>query len=353
MERLKVLDGLRAIAVLIVMLSHAGLGKIIPGGFGVTIFFCLSGFLITTLMRIEREKTGTVSFRGFYLRRTVRIIPPMLICYLVAVALVYSGAIDRPMLSSGIKWDLLFLTNYAPPLVPNSMIPIPLWSLDVEEHFYLTFPLIFLLILRARPSLRWLAMSALLALALAIRVVEYKLGNASHIYYWSHTRFDSILFGVLLTVDLARPKKDGKDWSISPLVFAAAIGAILLTFVIRDDFFRETIRYSIQGIGLFLIFKFLIKGEPNFIGSLLGSKPLKVVADYSYVLYLIHLPFLMAAEHMLPGLPVVVRYLIAFTLAFAFAAAMHRYVEQPLLRWRQGIQRGWQPRPSLQPKGVE
>src|SRR5438270_10676355 len=73
------LDGLRAVSFMIVFLSHAGLGRFVSGGFGVTVFFFLSGYLITTLMRMEADKTGHVSLKLFYLRRAVRILPPFYI----------------------------------------------------------------------------------------------------------------------------------------------------------------------------------------------------------------------------------------------------------------------------------
>lgn len=349
MSRLKALDGLRALAVLIVMISHANLGHIVPGGFGVTIFFFLSGYLITTLLRLEYEREGSVSLKGFYLRRTVRIIPPMLICYVVALMLVVTGLIGRPIDAAGIPWDLLFLTNYAPPLVPNSMIPIPLWSLNIEEHFYLLFPAVFLLILRFPANGRILAIVALLGLALAFRFMEYARGNAVFIFYWSHTRFDAILFGVLLTIDQARGNKLGSTWPF----FIFGLLTILVSLAVRDETFRETVRYSLQGIGLFFIFKFLLEGGRNFIITMLETYPLKRVADWSYVLYLIHMPLLTAAEHSLTGLPIWSRFAIGFVLSFGFAAAMERYAERPLHGWRKRIEGRWAANETLRPKGLE
>lgn len=349
MGRLKVLDGLRAVAVLIVMISHANLGHIVPGGFGVTIFFFLSGYLITTLLRLEYDRDGSVSFKGFYLRRSVRIIPPMLICYAVALVLVATGLIGRPMDWAGIKWDLLFLTNYAPPLVPNSLIPIPLWSLDIEEHFYLIFPAVFLLILRLPSNSRMVVVMALIAAALLLRFFEFSRGNANWIFYWTHTRFDAILFGVLLTIDQARGNARGGTWPF----FVAGLVAILVSLVVRDPLFRETVRYTVQGVGLFFIFKFLLEGGRNAITALLESAPFKRVADWSYVLYLIHMPLLMAAEHSLPHLPVPARFAAGLLAAFAFAAVMERYVERPLLHWRKRIEAGFQPTGPLRPKGLE
>lgn len=87
------LDGIRALAVTTVFVSHAGLSHIIPGGFGVTVFFFLSGYLITTLLRREHEKTGQISLKHFYLRRVYRIFPPMYLVMLLAIMLSVFGLV--------------------------------------------------------------------------------------------------------------------------------------------------------------------------------------------------------------------------------------------------------------------
>lgn len=351
MKHVEALDGLRAIAVLIVMVSHAGLGHIVPGGFGVTIFFFLSGYLITTLMRLEIAKTGQLSFAGFYLRRTVRIIPPMLICIGVTVALGAMGWMDRTIDHRWLWTDVLFLTNYAAPLGAGSNIPIPLWSLDVEEHFYLLFPLIYVS-LRSRSERA--AMAAILAglvLALLVRIWTFQATDeAANIFYWTHTRIDSILYGCLLAV-LNNPVTkdrayagDGVGW------FAVGLAIIAFTLVVRDPFFRETWRYSAQGVGLFLIFNHVLR-TGGVINRLLSLTPLKWVGNWSYVLYLIHMPLFLVAEHFLGVGPAA--YLAGFVLAFAFAAAMYRFVEQPLFRWRKSVQEGLRVPAAMQPKRVE
>src|SRR5690242_11117871 len=85
------LDGIRALAVMIVFVAHAGLGSWVPGGFGVTVFFFLSGYLITTLLRMEYDRSGTISLKDFYLRRVLRIFPNMYTVLFVASALTMLG----------------------------------------------------------------------------------------------------------------------------------------------------------------------------------------------------------------------------------------------------------------------
>ena len=81
------LDGLRAVAFLLVFVAHSGLDNVVPGGFGVTVFFFLSGYLITTILRIEAQKTGTISLGKFYLRRAFRILPPLYVTLALGYAL--------------------------------------------------------------------------------------------------------------------------------------------------------------------------------------------------------------------------------------------------------------------------
>lgn len=352
-QRVAPLDGLRAIAVLIVMVSHAGLEHIIPGGFGVTIFFFLSGYLITTLLRVETAKTGSVSLAGFYLRRTVRIIPPMMICIAVTVALAELDLLGRSINLDGLPLDILFLTNYADQIGVVSQIPIPLWSLDVEEHFYLVFPLVFIAtqtgsIERTR---NWIVLS--LGAVLLLRTVLYfTLNDISNLYYWTHTRIDSILYGCLLAVWNNPSMKDrvrigsGIGW----LAFGVAL--ILFCFVVRDTFFREVIRYSVQGLALLLVFNFVLR-DGGLIAQTLSNRLLKIVGDYSYVLYLIHVPLLALATNQLTAFPRPAASAIGFILSFAFAAAMHRLVERPLMIWRKEFQKRMRLPQAALPKGVE
>jgi peptidoglycan/LPS O-acetylase OafA/YrhL len=106
------LDGLRAISFLIVFVAHSGLEWIVPGGFGVTVFFYLSGFLITTLMRVEYRRDGTVSLRAFYVRRVLRILPPFYLVLVLAHALtlvhVLPGQLEAGPVLGGEVFHLLY-----------------------------------------------------------------------------------------------------------------------------------------------------------------------------------------------------------------------------------------------------
>ena len=142
------LDGLRAISILIVFMAHARLSPYLPGGFGVTIFFFLSGFLITTLFYREAERYGQIDLKAFYLRRALRLSPPLLVTLAITYTLVSLGLFLGKIDPLAIASQVFYFYNYYSVFVPDSTEGARglnvLWSLAVEEHFYLIFPWLFL-----------------------------------------------------------------------------------------------------------------------------------------------------------------------------------------------------------------
>jgi peptidoglycan/LPS O-acetylase OafA/YrhL len=106
------LDGIRAISFFIVFVAHAGFGEIVPGGFGVTVFFVLSGFLITTLLRMEFAKHGDIRLGSFYLRRVFRILPPLYIALLLGAVLAHFDTIRPGVPFLGTLMQCLQVSNY-------------------------------------------------------------------------------------------------------------------------------------------------------------------------------------------------------------------------------------------------
>lgn len=331
------LDGFRAIAILFVMCSHIGLEKVVPGQFGVTLFFFLSGYLITTLLRREFARDGAISFKAFYTRRMVRIIPPMYIAILLAIALSASGVIYE-LDYRGLIFDFAFLTNY----FPVSGIPIGLWSLAVEEHFYLLFPAFAALCLRRWDARQCAILCAVFCLiALGLRLYEVgRLDDFTRVNFWTHTRLDSILFGSILAM-WNNPVIDPED-KLPPTMVSYAIGVSLLLvgFAIRDEAFRQTLRYTIQGVGLIFIFNAAIR-DTRLAHPILNSRILEYVAKLSYTLYLVHVIFIYAFKPLEPMLGQMGAGLIGVAVSFVFADLMYRFVETPLGRWRRGVEKGW------------
>ena len=216
------LTGIRAVAVMVVFMGHSGV-PYSAAPLGVTVFFFLSGYLITTLLRKEFDRSGTISLRGFYLRRAFRILPPLYIVLILADLLTLGGAFGDQHLRLGAGLSqFFFFSNYqilhagwSGPHTGTAPGTSPLWSLAVEEHFYLLFPLFYLALRRYIPSPRRQA-AVLAAICGAVLVWRLVLILGLHqtfdrTYVGTDTRIDSILFGCILGVlGNPAPNVDGR-----------------------------------------------------------------------------------------------------------------------------------------------
>jgi peptidoglycan/LPS O-acetylase OafA/YrhL len=342
------LDGLRAVSLLIVFLAHSGLEWIVPGGFGVTVFFFLSGFLITTLMRFERQATGTVSVRNFYLRRALRILPPFYLVLLVATGLTVLRILPGQLQFRVVLAQALHVANYWFVSHGYAGAPagtVPYWSLAVEEHFYLLFPLLYLglnrlMSNRAQGRTFW-TLCAVVCAWRCILVLGFGVPE-DRTYMASDTRFDSILFGCALAVAmnpvLDRPSGSDRLWK--GVLLPAGLSLLLVTFVYRAPWFRETIRYTLQGIALTPLFVSAMRFPTWLPFRLLNAGPVAFVGVLSYTLYLVHQVALFGVAFELPALDPVRRSILALLLSFFVALAIHRFVEKPCARIRKRLAEG-------------
>lgn len=333
------LDGLRAIAIAIVFFGHVGLGQsIIPGGLGVTIFFFLSGYLITSLLRVEMGARGAVSVKGFYTRRFLRIIPPLWISIAVFGLASAAGLVPTALDPVAILGQLFFAINYMEPFGRIEGVPgMPLWSLAVEEHYYLIFPAAYILLVRhfnVRKMAQIFAIACIAALVFRL-IHVFAFGDTYYTYYFTHTRFDSILFGAVLAL-WNNPVLEKDAWRPKPWQFWLAALLLLATIVPRSEAYRETIRYTLQGLVLFVLFAGVLSYK-NWVSRILSSPPFQLVGRYSYTLYLSHLFFIEACHQLVPSLPVLVNAAVAGAFAFAYSALMYRLVERPAAKLRRRL----------------
>jgi peptidoglycan/LPS O-acetylase OafA/YrhL len=333
------LDGIRALAVMIVFVGHAGLKEIVPGGFGVTVFFFLSGYLITTLARREYENTGAISLRNFYLRRIYRIFPPLYLVLALLIALKLSGVIPYDMSLGAVLAQTAHLTNYYLLLFPSvdyaPVVPytVPMWSLAVEEHFYLIFPLALLLLWRRLSHHRVaLVLAAVCALVLAWRCfLAAVLDNPGHYtYHATDTRIDSLLFGCIMALWL-NPAMDPEPAWIGPRAWAAlcaaALAALLASFLYRSPAFRDAVRYTVQGIALFPLFYCAVRYAGSPVFSWLNLRPIRALGVVSYTFYLCHYAAIQLTGKLL-GVSGFTRGVLAFAFAVAFSAACYALIER-------------------------
>ncbi len=334
------LDGIRAISVLIVVLGHSGLEALVPGGLGVTIFFFLSGYLITTLMLNEHERTGVINISNFYTRRVFRLMPPLLVSLAIAYGLTYAGLLSGGITGTGLAAQLLYFANYYGLFFdPGNTIPDGtgiLWSLAVEEHFYIVYPLLMTLMLvgalRPRAIAALLAIGCMVVLAWRIHLVQSPDFVSDRTYYASDTRIDSIIYGCILAI-IATPKPQPCRLSTMSLaqwaVVASAAGTLLLTLLYRDPTFRETIRYSIQGLALMPLFYFAVRFSDNRLFQKLNLPWIVTLGTYSYAIYLIHFVVIGVITKNVPAAAAksFILFPTALLISIAYAAAVDRFVD--------------------------
>jgi peptidoglycan/LPS O-acetylase OafA/YrhL len=353
------LDGIRALAVTIVVLAHLGFGGLVPGGFGVSVFFFLSGYLITTLLLREYRDTGTVSLKRFYLRRTLRIVPPMYLTYALALALVLVGLNPSTLDTGPMLLQLAYLQNYIQLLMPAQEWNIPshtdiLWSLAVEEHFYLVYPLLLLVLLRRVPlrtGILVLCLGAALELAWRAVLVQHFGAPPRRIYSLTDTRFDSLLYGCVLAIaHYASPALATARVGLrGVVVMALSVLALISTFVLRDPFFRDTFRFTVQGIALMPLFHYAIR-VPEFAPfRVLETAPMRWLGTRSYTVYLCNELLTAVVDNAWPGGLVFERHLVAIVLTVGYAELMYRFVERPLGRMRTALHGPEPVTPAVEP----
>jgi peptidoglycan/LPS O-acetylase OafA/YrhL len=342
------LDGLRALAFIIVFLGHAGLERYVPGGFGVTVFFFLSGYLITTLLRIESQKTGTISLKNFYIRRCRRILPPMYITLGLAYILGYVGFLETQGTLNGALAAVFYYANYLDLIYNKTFLPSGMglvWSLMIEEHFYFIFPLIYLLFIKNAWTRRRQANTLLLLCGVAllwrcllvtvfhVPILPGSAGSSGWTYIATDARFDAILWGCILAIAdnpwLHDDSKESLLWKHRESLAVMGILLILFSFVWRNGFFRETLRYSTQSAALYPIFFYCISARSTWFVRLLDIKGLRRIGNLSYSMYLIHYMLLQSVGRYIHTGRVTIAA-IAFVLSLAYASLMRILVEDPL-----------------------
>lgn len=342
------LDGLRAVSILIVFLSHAAIPDL-PGGFGVTVFFFLSGYLITTLLRREFAADGTIDLGRFYWRRAWRILPPMYAALALGVAASLLDFTLGDISIEAVTLQSLHLTNYVQLSQYAGEIPIGtgiMWSLAIEEHFYLIFPICLLFLMRRFPGRRQALV--LLAACLAVLVWRFVLvsvfdASIDRTYLATDTRIDAILFGCVLGVyrnpmldDCPRPRPN-----VALVGTLAALACIGLSMIYRQDVYRETLRYTVQSAALTPIFYFAIQRPSLWLFSFLNIGWVRFIGVLSYSFYLVHHIVIFTFVRHLSDSPVWVRAVLSAAVSLAIAYGFHRLIEQPsaVLRKRFWVRR--------------
>jgi len=292
------LDGLRGISILAVLVTHYGLGISFGGKFGVTLFFFISGLLITRLLINEFNATKTLDLGLFYIRRMLRLFPTLLLMIIItAIIAVAMGCSLSPLeaFSSLFYFINYYMAFFRVSETNCSAMLDPLWSLSVEEHFYLVYPLVFWAVYKWGKNLLAI-LGCLVLVALAIRLSTCFFSDLGHLeidktnYILTHTRFDSILYGCMVALILdSKHKKKFLSLVSNPWLFFGAIVALYASFKIEHFYFHAAWQYTVQGICISIIIPPLVE-ETNYrkFAGVLRIKALVLIGKMSYSLYLFH-----------------------------------------------------------------
>lgn len=365
------LDGLRALAIISVLVFHLHDGWL-PGGFlGVDVFFVISGFLITSLLAREIADKGIIDLKGFWVRRARRLVPALVLCVVAATVL---ARLVSPDLTVGIGRQVLgaatFSTNWveiatgqsyfeqtAPTLFMN------LWSLAVEEQFYLFWPVItFVLVVRLHRNARWgVPLGVAAASTLAMALLYTPGADVTRVYYGTDTHLMGLMIGATLA-----------------FVWAGAGRAALEVFLLRHRHWVGPAALAVVAAGMALLSEsspLTYRGGFTVVSAATGvlvlsaitrggglRTPLQVVLDgkvvtwigrRSYGLYLWHWPAIVIVDQLWPAAPGTWPFFASRALAVALTAGIaelsFRFVEEPLrkagfresgrrvLRWVRGL----------------
>lgn len=346
------LDGLRALAVVAVLLYHLSPG-LLPGGYlGVDVFFVVSGFLITSLLIRERERTGRVALGRFWLRRARRLIPALAVVVVVSVAigflvgrdlLVGIGRQTLGALTFSNNWlEIAAGSSYFAHTSPQLFVNF--WSLAVEEQFYLLWPFLFLVLvaLPVRWSTRaWIAAGGAFVSALLMAVLVIPGADATRVYYGTDTHAFGLLLGVALAfawaggrgLDLGRALWRRRRVPISVGALVLLLGAMALigsdgAFAYRGGILLTCLITSV------LVLTLLDGTSP--VQRVLDSRPVAWIGERSYGIYLWHWPALVIADALVPtaiGTPGwwTVR-ILALVVTVVVSALSSRWIELPIRR---------------------
>ena len=342
LEHLPALDGLRGACLAAVLLFHSGFAWMSGGFLGVSTFFTLSGFLITTLLLAERGATGTVSLRGFWERRLRRLLPASLltIAAIVATAPLWLAPSQREHLAEDALATLFYAVNWrfmSPEYAYNLIFtdPSPLqhfWSLAIEGQFYVVFPLLVALLLRAGGGPRALAVLCVLATVASIGVARAapSLEAAQHrLYYGTDARAGELLIGALLALPLrARGGVPSPALRVAGPVAGALVVAAWIFASVGDAWLYR------GGFALYALCSATVVAAAampdGLVHRLLAPRWLRWVGTVSYGAYLFHWPVFLILTPARTGLDALPLFVVRTAATLALAALSWRFVERPL-----------------------
>ena len=355
-EYFPAIDGLRTVAVLVVLAFHLGAWP--PAGFvGVDVFFVISGFVVASAAAAQRSPTAGRFLMAFYARRVLRIVPALLACLLVTFAAMIllvpiapEGWLTEPNTMTGIA-AFVGASNVVLGLTANSywaprteFNPFThTWSLGVEEQFYLVFPLLLFLWARGRRQLVWLVLTVAAAASLSLAAHWGNSGKAVWAFYMLPTRFWELAAGCALFMAMSwwRPALAGLNRLPRTVLAAAGLAGILTSVVVADSAHFPWPWALLPVLSAALLIVAAVACQDTRIVQWLASRPMVWMGRRSYALYLWHWPVIVLLRWTVELDSPWVK-LAAAAVSVALAEASMRWVEWPTRQLAlRGQMQGW------------
>ena len=348
------IDSLRALAVLAVIIYHVDVNYL-PGGFlGVDLFFVLSGYLISSLIIKEYRKTGSLNLYNFYIRRARRLLPA--VYFMITVGLVVMVLFNEVLLRkshldaifgyiySSNWWYIFHKLDYFDSFGAQSPFK-HLWSLAIEEQFYMIFPLLFLLVNRKKKSKDGTyklnknflyVVLGLILVSLIAHILLFDINNISRIYFGTDTRAFSLLVGVvgaiLYPMERLHAKVTPQQNMIYSVVSLVSIATLITVMIYTSEYNTLLYRGGFLLVAILGLIVIISSGKQHTLMSrLLSFKPVVFIGKISYSLYLWHFPVLVLTTPVSEiGNPNIIFVILRVILTFILATASYVFVETPI-----------------------
>ena len=343
---IKEIDGLRALAVIMVLAYHLKMPFAKSGLVGVTVFFVISGYLITGILINEIEESGGVDLKNFWLRRIRRLLPAVL--SMAVVMIFVSAVVNRVVFTKGCNdllsavfgynnwWQIFRKVSY----FENAGAPSPFthcWSLAIETQFYLIYPILLILLSKARNRGKvFAAVTAVLAMisVVLMGVLYSPDGDPSRVYYGTDTRAFSLLIGALAAIQkeyhIIKVKLRGKLWAVIGSISVLILIGMMMLISSYSSFLYYGGQAIVSVLAAFVVYAVTV--SRSLLNIILDSSILKWIGDRSYSIYLWHYPIIVLMSGGKRAAWWIV--ILEVVLSVGFAELSYRFIETPV---RHGI----------------
>lgn len=343
---IKEIDGLRALAVIMVLAYHLKMPFAKSGLLGVTVFFVISGYLITGILINEIEESGGVDLKNFWLRRIRRLLPTVL--SMAVVMIFVSAVVNRVVFTKGCNdllsavfgynnwWQIFRKVSY----FENAGAPSPFthcWSLAIETQFYLIYPILLILLSKARNRGKVFAtVTAVLAMisVVLMGVLYSPDGDPSRVYYGTDTRAFSLLIGALAAIQkeyhIIKVKLRGKLWAVIGSISVLILIGMMMLISSYSSFLYYGGQAIVSVLAAFVVYAVTV--SRSLLNIILDSSILKWIGDRSYSIYLWHYPIIVLMSGGKRAAWWIV--ILEVVLSVGFAELSYRFIETPV---RHGI----------------